>query len=93
MHDHEKQIPIWFFIGALLALYGLLIGASGIYGWVHPPPPEKMVKLWYLHADVWWGALLCAFGLVYVVKFWPSKEESLTGKVEKSAPETLSTPQ
>jgi len=83
MHDHDKQIPIWFFIGGLLALYGVLIVAAGIYEWVHPPPPEKMVKLWNLHADVWWGALLAVFGIFYVVKFWPSKPESLTGKLEQ----------
>jgi hypothetical protein len=82
MHEHEKQVPIWFFIGALLALYGVLILAAGVYGWVHPPPAEKMVKLWNYHADVWWGALLFIFGLVYVVRFWPSKPESLTGKLE-----------
>jgi len=82
MHEHDKQVPIWFFIGSLLSLYGLLIVGAGIYGWVHPPPPEKMVKLWNYHADVWWGVLLLGFGLVYVVKFWPSKPESLTGKLE-----------
>jgi hypothetical protein len=81
MHEHEKQVPIWFFIGALLALYGLLICGAGIYGWFNPPPPDKMVKLWNIHADVWWGGLLAVFGLVYVIKFWPSKPESLTGKL------------
>jgi hypothetical protein len=85
MHDHEKQIPIWFFIGGLLALYGVLITASGVYGWLNPPPPEKMVKLWNLHADIWWGALMVVFGMVYVVKFWPSKPESLTGKLQEPA--------
>jgi hypothetical protein len=86
MTEHEKQIPIWFFIGALLALYGLLIAGAGIYGWMNPPPPEQMVKLWNLHADLWWGILLVIFGLIYVVKFWPSKPEGLTGKIEEPEP-------
>jgi H+/Cl- antiporter ClcA len=81
MHDHEKQIPIWFFIGALLALYGVLILGASIYTWLNPPPPERMVKLWSLHAGVWWGALLTMLGLAYVIRFWPSKPESLTGKL------------
>lgn len=80
MHEHEKQIPIWFFIGALLALYGILICGAGIYEWMHPPPPQKMVKLWNYHADLWWGALLFVFGVVYVVKFRPGKPETLTGE-------------
>ncbi len=38
MHDHEKQIPIWFFIGCLLAVYGVLITGAGVYEWLNPPP-------------------------------------------------------
>lgn len=79
MRDHEKQIPIWFFIGALLALYGLLTFGSGLYAVLNPPPEDQRVALWDLHADIWWGGLLVAFGLVYVVRFWPREGESLTG--------------
>jgi hypothetical protein len=69
--EETKQIPIWFFIGALLTLYGLLICGSGIYGWLNPPPPEARVALWHVHADIWWGALLFLVGLGYVLKFRP----------------------
>jgi H+/Cl- antiporter ClcA len=78
MHDHDKQIPIWFFIGVILSLYGALITAAGIYDLAHPPAHK--VALWDLHADIWWGALLFVFGLVYVIRFWPSKKETLTGR-------------
>jgi hypothetical protein len=84
MHEHERQIPIWFFIGAMLAIYGLIIFVAGIYAWVNPPPPERMVKLWNYHADVWWGALLVLVGLTYLVKFRPSKQETLTGERVKA---------
>jgi hypothetical protein len=69
--DSEHQIPIWFFIGVLLGTYGLLIFGSGIYGLIHPP--ERIVALSYLHADIWWGALLLILGIVYVVKFRPNR--------------------
>ncbi len=69
--DKEHQIPIWFFIGALLGVYGLLILASGIYGFFRPP--DQPVALGYLHADIWWGGLLLMLGVIYVVKFRPSK--------------------
>ena len=79
MHEHEKQIPIWFFIGFLLAIYGVLIVGAGIYDWVHPP--EHKLALWELHSDVWWGGLLTIFGLFYVVRYWPTRKgETLTGK-------------
>ncbi len=69
MHGHG--IPIWFFIGALLAVYGVLILAAGVYGLVHPPT----VELAKLHAGLWWGALLLVIGILYVVKYRPRREE------------------
>lgn len=70
--EKQHQVPIWFFIGILLAIYGVLILGSGIYGLFYPPRRE--VALQYLHADIWWGALLLAIGLLYVVKFNPLKD-------------------
>ncbi len=70
MHS-EHQIPIWFFVGLLLAIYGVLIFGCGIYNWVCPP--ANPVKLTELHADVWWGILLSVIGLTYVIKFRPGK--------------------
>ncbi len=67
----EHQIPIWFFVGLLLTIYGILIFGCGIYNWVHPP--EHPVKLAELHADVWWGALLVVIGLIYTFKYRPTK--------------------
>jgi len=81
MHDHEKQIPIWFFIGTLLAVYGLLIGGYGLFTWGSPPPPKMPEQIYKLHAPVWWGFMLAALGLFYVIRFWPSKPESLTGRL------------
>ena len=69
--EKTKQIPIWFFIGTLVGVYGLIIFATGIMHLIHPPAVQ--MALGYLHADVWWGALLLAIGTVYIVKFWPGK--------------------
>jgi hypothetical protein len=66
----EHGIPIWFFIGALLAVYGVLILGAGIAGLFHPPN----VALASLHAGVWWGALLLAVGLGYVTAFRPRRK-------------------
>jgi hypothetical protein len=70
-HDHERQIPIWFFIGGLLALYGLIIALSGIYNWINPP--SRQMALAHLHADIWWGLLMLVVGLAYVGHFWPGR--------------------
>lgn len=64
-------LSIWFFIGVLLTVYGLLIMATGIYE-VFMPPGNPPV-LFNLHATLWWGAVLLAIGLFYVVRFRPKK--------------------
>jgi membrane protease YdiL (CAAX protease family) len=82
MHEpaHERQVPIWFFIGVLFTVYGIIILASAIFGVLHPPPPDQRVQLWDLHVDVWWSILMILFGIVYTVRFWPRPGESLTGR-------------
>jgi hypothetical protein len=64
------MVSIWFFIGALLLVYGVLITGSGIYELSHP---NRTVVMADLHAGVWWGGLLLALGLFYSIKFRPGK--------------------
>ncbi len=68
--EHEHQVPIWFFIGLVLTVYGVLILAYGLFG---PPVAERTVQLAEYRADVWWGAILLVFGLVYTIKFRPGR--------------------
>ncbi len=70
----EKRIPIWFFIGALLGFYGLLILGTGVYRLA--VPPEHPLALANLHADIWWGALMLIVGVTYCVKFPPSSDSN-----------------
>ncbi len=65
------MIPIWFFIGCLLAFYGLLIMGAGIYQLFYPPP--KKLALVHLHPGIWWGGFMFLFGLFYIIKFKPKK--------------------
>ncbi len=66
---HAARISIWFFIGVLLFVYGLLILAYGISTLITGVLPQ--VALAYLHAPVWWGALMTALGVFYLLKFRP----------------------
>jgi hypothetical protein len=72
--ESEHQIPIWFFIGTLLGIYGLIIFVTGIYLAVCPPPEDQRVALSYLHADIWWGAMMTIIGAFYVIRFWPGRK-------------------
>ena len=73
MAEHAKMIPIWFFIGLLLLVYGVLILGAGL--WDVYSPPVHAVVLNELHAGIWWGALLIGIGVVYCVKFRPGMEK------------------
>jgi hypothetical protein len=66
------MISIWFFIGISLLVNGALILAAGIYQLMNPPENPGVV-LFNLHANVWWGAILFAVGLIYCVSFRPRR--------------------
>ena len=67
----RMTMSIWFFAGLMLLAYGIVILAAGLWELGHPlaDPPA----LAQLHAPIWWGALLTISGVIYTVKFWPSK--------------------
>jgi FtsH-binding integral membrane protein len=67
-HDHH-MIPVWFFVGVILLIYGLIILGTGIYEFSSPPP----TVLASTHPAVWWGALLAVIGGIYVYIYMPKK--------------------
>ena len=70
MSEKHQIIPVWFFVGVLLLVYGFLIFANGLAEWSHPPS----TVLAELHAPVWWGGLLFVLGLIYCIKFAPARK-------------------
>jgi hypothetical protein len=68
---HGAGISIWFFIGLSLLVNGVLITGAGVWEWVHPP--LNQVVLFDLHANLWWGVVLTAFGMLYCYKFAPGR--------------------
>jgi len=67
-----REIPIWFFIGVLLIVYGVLILGYGLYELTTGVTAN--VVLSNLHAPVWWGAIMLVLGLFYALRFRPGKE-------------------
>ena len=70
MH-HDAHTSLWFFIGLLLDIYGILILGASLHDLF--VPPEHPVVLANLHAGIWWGALLLVLGAIYTVVFSPSR--------------------
>jgi hypothetical protein len=71
MSEHSHYISIWFFIGLLLTIYGVLVLGSGIYELSNPPAHPTVLA--NLHAPIWWGVLLLVLGLFYSINFRPGK--------------------
>jgi hypothetical protein len=69
MSENHRIIPVWFFVGIILLVYGILILATGIYEFSRPPS----TVLANLHPAVWWGALLTILGGIYVYLHLPRK--------------------
>ena len=69
MSEKHHIVPVWFFVGVLLLVYGAMIFISGLVEWAHPPD----TVLAELHAPVWWGMLLIVLGGVYVWIFRPGR--------------------
>jgi hypothetical protein len=67
MTEKHEIIPVWFFVGVLFLVYGVLIFISGLAEWSHLPNTVLAEK----HAPVWWGGLMIVLGILYCGKFRP----------------------
>ncbi len=66
-----RMIPVWFFVGLLLLIYGILILITGIREWSHPPT----TVLSNLHPTFWWSLLLIALGAIFTFTSYPKKRK------------------
>lgn len=69
MSHAPSKYSIWFFTGALLTIYGVLILGASLMGL--SAPSDHKVVLSELHADIWGGAILLILGLVYLYHYMP----------------------
>jgi len=71
----QEAISIWFFIGTLLAFYGVLILGAGVYHLFCPQEndPANNIAMRGTHFDLWMGAFLLLFGGFYSYRFFPRR--------------------
>jgi len=68
-HAERRMLPVWFFVGIILLIYGVLILGSGIAEYSSPPA----TVLGNLHPAIWWGALLIVLGAIFTLVHRPRK--------------------
>ena len=72
MSKTKQQISIWYFIGLLILVYGVLIAAVGVQEIMSPPAEPRVLA--ELHVSLWWGALLIIIGAIYTYLFRPGRK-------------------
>jgi hypothetical protein len=59
--EKHRMLPVWFFIGIILILYGVMIFFEGVYDLSHPPG----TVLEDLHSAIWWGVIMVVVGVIF----------------------------
>lgn len=63
MVESEKgMLDIWFFVGLILLIYGLIIILSGVY-YIFAGPAQTALS--ETNPCLWWGAIMIVGGLVF----------------------------
>lgn len=57
----SEPLPIWFFVGVILAVYGIIILLAGLFG---TPRPTVLAET---RPALWWSAVMIAFGLLFTL--------------------------
>lgn len=70
--SRQRMLPVWFFIGLLLFIYGIIILITAIMEWHHPPA----VVLSQHRPALWGGILLIVIGSFYTIRFRPGQRSS-----------------
>jgi FtsH-binding integral membrane protein len=68
-HRHHRMLPVWFFIGVLLLVYGVIILLTSLLRFHQ----AGTVVLANYHAGIWAGVVLVLLGGIYTLKFWPRR--------------------
>jgi len=78
MHE-EHGLSIWFFVGVMLTIYGIIILIANIPAFA-PAVVTQHVVLENLHSGLWWSIVLLLLGILFLKLHWPGKHTTLDDK-------------
>jgi hypothetical protein len=58
------MLSIWFFVGLMLTVFGIIVTATGVYFVFRP---QNATVLAELNPSLWWGMIMLAAGVVFLV--------------------------
>jgi len=63
----EKMLSIWFFVGLMLTVIGVIVTGTGINYIFHP---QNATRLAELNPNLWWGVIILVAGFLFLVPAW-----------------------
>ena len=64
MEQETKQMkPIWYFVGLMLCVMGVIILISGIVDYSGTSTTKTVLS--NLHPAIWWGAIMIIAGMIF----------------------------
>ncbi len=76
----EVMLDIWFFVGLILIIYGLILTIIGVYFIFKPY--EKTV-LYEYNPDLWWGLIMVSAGIILYIISLRSRRLTSNANSEK----------
>ena len=75
VEEPKQMLDIWFFVGLILLIYGLIIAAAGVYYIFGGPASTALGET---NPCLWWGAVMIVGGLVFqAVSRYGRRKESV----------------
>jgi uncharacterized membrane protein HdeD (DUF308 family) len=66
MNIEKGMRSIWYFVGLIMLIIGIIVFVAGIYELINPA--NQNIKLTSLHTNIWWGAIITIAGIIYTLK-------------------------
>jgi hypothetical protein len=62
--SEHRVLPVWFFVGLMLTVFGTIITATGVYFLFRPQHATALAER---NPSLWWGLIMLAAGAVFLV--------------------------
>ncbi|MGH9616627.1 MAG: hypothetical protein ACRD28_07775 [Acidobacteriaceae bacterium] len=72
MGQNQSMLPVWFFVGVLLTIYGIITLVTALTELSHPPA----TVLSQYHPGIWVGVVLILIGGFYTLRFRPGRDRN-----------------
>lgn len=59
----KQMISVWFWVGCMMIVYGLLVTGAGVY-YLFSPPLNYAAR--WTNPNLWWGIIMLIVGAIFL---------------------------